>query len=296
MRLVHFIRDGVSRLGIQAAEGSVLDVTEARGGAAGEAGSSLPSTVEEAIAGGEGALAALRSLAENASGASLLREEELELAPCVPKPGKIICVGLNYRKHAEETNAPIPQSPILFSKYGNALAAHGEDVPLPAAVSDKVDYEAELAVVIGRKAKDVSREEALGYVFGYCNANDLSARDLQLRTSQWLLGKTCDKFAPIGPYLVTADEVGNPNELAISCTVNGETRQSSNTADMIFHCDEIVSYLSRHMTLEPGDLILTGTPEGVVLGYPADKQVYLKSGDIVTVEIEKLGRLTNRMV
>lgn len=295
MKLLHFIRDGASRLGIRVAEGAVLDVTEARGAMAGGADSAVPATVGEAIEGGPEAIAALQALAERAESAYLLREEELVFAPCVPKPGKIVCVGLNYRKHAEETNAPIPQSPILFSKYGNALAAHREDIPLPA-VSDQVDYEAELAIVIGRKAKDVVREEALGYVFGYCNANDLSARDLQLRTSQWLLGKTCDKFAPIGPWLVTADEVGDPNALSISCSVNGETRQSSNTADMIFHCDEIVSYLSRHMTLEPGDLILTGTPEGVVLGYPAERQVYLKSGDVVSVEIEKLGRLTNKMV
>ncbi|MDG0813394.1 fumarylacetoacetate hydrolase family protein [Cohnella rhizosphaerae] len=296
MKLLHFIRDGASRLGIRVAEGAVLDVAEARGALAGDADSAVPASVGEAIEGGPEALAALRALAERAGSAITLREEELVFAPCVPKPGKIVCVGLNYRKHAEETNAPIPQSPILFSKYGNALAAHREDIPLPSAVSDQVDYEAELAIVIGRRAKDVSREEALNYVFGYCNANDLSARDLQLRTSQWLLGKTCDKFAPIGPWLVTADEVGDPNALAISCSVNGEIRQSSNTADMIFHCDEIVSYLSRHMTLEPGDLILTGTPEGVVLGYPADRQVYLQSGDIVTVEIEKLGRLTNKMV
>lgn len=295
MKLLHFIRDGASRLGIRMAEGAVLDVTEARGAMAGGADSAVPATVGEAIEGGPEAIAALRALAERAESAYLLREEELVFAPCVPKPGKIVCVGLNYRKHAEETNAPIPQSPILFSKYGNALAAHREDISLPA-VSDQVDYEAELAIVIGRKAKDVAREEALDYVFGYCNANDLSARDLQLRTSQWLLGKTCDKFAPIGPWLVTADEVGDPNALAITCTVNGETRQSSNTADMIFHCDEIVSYLSKHMTLEPGDLILTGTPEGVVLGYPAERQVYLKSGDVVSVEIEKLGRLTNKMV
>ncbi|WP_217596011.1 fumarylacetoacetate hydrolase family protein [Cohnella sp. GbtcB17] len=295
MKLLHFIRDGASRLGIRIAEGAVLDVTEARGAMSGGADAAVPATVGDAIEGGPEAIAALRALAERAESAYVLREEELVFAPCVPKPGKIVCVGLNYRKHAEETNAPIPQSPILFSKYGNALAAHREDIPLPA-VSDQVDYEAELAIVIGRKAKDVAREEALDYVFGYCNANDLSARDLQLRTSQWLLGKTCDKFAPIGPWLVTADEVGDPNALSISCSVNGETRQSSNTADMIFHCDEIVSYLSRHMTLEPGDLILTGTPEGVVLGYPAERQVYLKSGDVVSVEIEKLGRLTNKMV
>jgi len=133
-------------------------------------------------------------------------------------------------------------------------------------------------------------------VFGYCPANDLSARDLQLRTSQWLLGKSLDGFAPIGPYLVTADEVGDPNRLGIRCRVNGELRQNSNTADMIFKCDELISYISRHMTLEPGDVVLTGTPEGVVLGLPPERQIYLRPGDVVEIEIEKLGTLQNRLV
>lgn len=225
----------------------------------------------------------------------LLDESAIEWGPCVTRPSKIICVGLNYRKHAEETNAPIPSFPILFNKFPNTLTGHGCDVELNAQ-STKVDYEAELAIVIGKQAKSVSKEEALSYVFGYCAVNDLSAQDLQMRTPQWMLGKCCDGFSPIGPFLVTADEVGDPNLLDIRCSVNGELRQHSNTSDMIFHCDEIVSYISKHMTLWPGDIILTGTPEGVVLGYPEDRQVYLKPGDIVTVEIEKLGKLTNRMV
>jgi 2-keto-4-pentenoate hydratase/2-oxohepta-3-ene-1,7-dioic acid hydratase in catechol pathway len=142
----------------------------------------------------------------------------------------------------------------------------------------------------------VPQEEALQYVFGYACVNDLSARDLQMRTNQWLLGKSCDGFCPLGPYLVTADEAGNPNELAIKAIVNGEVRQSSNTSDMVFGVDKIVSYISQHMTLVPGDVILTGTPEGVVLGLPPERQVYLRPGDEVTIEIEKLGALTNRFV
>ncbi|MCR8644030.1 fumarylacetoacetate hydrolase family protein [Paenibacillus sp. N1-5-1-14] len=227
--------------------------------------------------------------------ACVLDEETITYGPCVTRPNKIICVGLNYRKHAEETNAPIPEYPILFNKFNNTISAPNQDIPLPK-VSTKVDYEAELVIVIGKTAKYVAQEDALSHVFGYCNVNDLSARDLQLRTHQWLLGKSCDGFSPLGPYLVTADEVGNPNDLTISCTVNGEVRQSSNTSDMIFHCDYIVSYISQHMTLVPGDIILTGTPEGVVLGLPPEKQVYLQDGDMVTIEIEKLGSLTNRMV
>lgn len=158
---------------------------------------------------------------------------------------------MNYRRHAEETKAAIPQYPILFNKFNNTLTGPGADVPLPK-VSEKVDYEAELVIVIGRTAKYVSKENALDHVFGYCNVNDLSARDLQMRTQQWLLGKSCDGFSPLGPYLVSADEVGNPNGLGIRCIVNGEVRQNSNTSDMIFKCDEIVSYISQHMTLIPG--------------------------------------------
>ncbi|WP_166243084.1 fumarylacetoacetate hydrolase family protein [Paenibacillus turpanensis] len=300
MKLLHFVKNDRLHLGVQTDRG-VLDVSEALAQFPAPAGLQLPTLVDEIIEGGTEALAALASYLElvNEKGAAAdsvwLREDELTYGPCVSRPNKIICVGLNYRKHAEETNAPIPEYPILFNKFHNALAAHNDDVPLPKA-SSKVDYEAELVIVMGRKAKDVEQENALDYVFGYCNGNDLSARDLQTRTAQWMLGKTCDKFSPIGPYVVTSDEVGNPNQLEIKCLVNGEVRQHSNTEDMIFHCDQIVSYISRHMTLVPGDLILTGTPEGVVLGYPPEKQVYLQDGDEVAIQIEKLGVLTNRMV
>ncbi|SDO22381.1 2-keto-4-pentenoate hydratase/2-oxohepta-3-ene-1,7-dioic acid hydratase (catechol pathway) [Paenibacillus sp. yr247] len=298
MKLLTFVQNGEYRLGIKLEQG-VLDVQAAL--QAVPFNKTLPATVHEVIEGGSEAVELLRaysesviSLADNKE-AYVLDEAVLTLGPCVTKPNKIICIGLNYRKHAEETNAPIPEFPILFNKFSNTLAVHGGQIPLPA-VSQKVDYEAELVIVIGKTAKYVSREDALSHVFGYCNVNDLSARDLQLRTHQWMLGKICDKFSPLGPYLVTADEVGDPNNLDIQCIVNGEVRQSSNTSDMIFYCDEIVSYISQHMTLEPGDIIFTGTPEGVVLGYPLEKQVYLKDGDQVTIQIEKLGSLTNTMV
>ncbi|MFN0226304.1 fumarylacetoacetate hydrolase family protein [Paenibacillus sp. KR2-11] len=299
MKLLTFVQGGELQLGIKTDEG-ILYVERALDLVA-DAKVNVPRTMKEVIEGGEGALQALRGLVEVAlsfggKGGALLRESDQTFGPCVTDPGKIICVGLNYRKHAEETNAAIPEYPILFNKFNNTLTGHGHDVSLAERVTSQVDYEAELAIVIGKEAKDVPIEEALNYVLGYSCANDLSARDLQLRTAQWMLGKTLDGFAPLGPYLVTADEVGNPNELAISCTVNGETRQSSSTSDMIFRCDEIVSYISQHMTLKPGDIILTGTPQGVVLGLPESERVYLRDGDTVTVEIEKLGALTNRMV
>ncbi|OAS17007.1 fumarylacetoacetate hydrolase family protein [Paenibacillus oryzisoli] len=298
MKLVTFLHNETYRLGVKREQG-VVDVLAALSAVMEE--KAIPTTIHEVIHGGAEALNDLHSFIDRVlstdtdTTAYVLDEAALTLGPCVTHPNKIICVGLNYRRHAEETNAPIPQYPILFNKFNNALAGHGEEISLPN-VSVKVDFEAELAIVIGKRAKSISKEHALSHVFGYCNANDLSARDLQLRTAQWLLGKTCDQFAPIGPYVVTVDEVGNPNDLAITTIVNGDVRQHSNTSDMIFHCDEIISYISQHMTLMPGDLILTGTPEGVVLGYPREKQVYLKDGDVVTIEIEKLGALTNRMV
>jgi 2-keto-4-pentenoate hydratase/2-oxohepta-3-ene-1,7-dioic acid hydratase in catechol pathway len=298
MKLLTFIQNGNYRLGVKVKQG-IVDVLAALSSVSAE--NKVPSTVHELIENGDEAVSALREyidhiLTLNSDNSTYILDESMLIhGPCVTNPNKIICVGLNYRKHAEETNAQIPQSPILFNKFNNTLTGHGHDIPLPM-VSEKVDYEAELVIVIGKTAKNISKEQALDHVVGYCNVNDISARDLQMRTSQWLLGKSCDKFSPLGPYLVTGDEVGNPNDLEIKCLVNGEVRQHSNTSDMIFPCDEIVSYISQHMTLVPGDIILTGTPEGVVLGYPEEKQIYLKAGDIVTIEVEKLGTLSNRMV
>ncbi len=295
MKLLTFEKNGALSLGVKTGQG-VLDVV---GALEKHPAKEVPQTVHEVIEGGQQAVNALQSFTDamlnGAAAEFLLEESSLTLGPCVAHPNKIICVGLNYRKHAEETGSPIPQYPILFNKFNNTLTGNGADIALPK-VSQKVDYEAELVIVIGKNAKYVDKEQALDHVFGYCNVNDLSARDLQLRTQQWLLGKSCDGFSPLGPYLVTADEIGDPNQLEIRSIVNGEVRQQSNTSDMIFHCDEIVSYISQHMTLVPGDIILTGTPEGVVMGYPPEKQVYLKDGDVVTIEIEKLGTLTNRMV
>jgi 2-keto-4-pentenoate hydratase/2-oxohepta-3-ene-1,7-dioic acid hydratase in catechol pathway len=298
MKLVTFIQNDQFHLGVKIDQG-IFDVSTALTSV--PSVTSIPTTVHEVIDGGTAAVAALDQYIKLALASSvnktpfLLEESALTIGPCVTHPNKIICVGLNYRQHAIETNAAIPEYPILFNKFNNTLTGHNHEVPLPK-VSQKVDYEAELVIVIGKTAKYIEKADALSHVFGYCNVNDLSARDLQLRTQQWLLGKSCDKFSPLGPYLVTADEVGDPNKLQIKCIVNGDVRQNSNTADMIFHCDEIVSYISQHMTLVPGDIILTGTPEGVVFGYPVDKQVLLKDGDIVTIEIEKLGSITYTIV
>jgi len=295
MKLVTIVQDGTQLLGVKT-EAGIIDIPAALSA---HPADQVPQDVMTVIEGGAEAVAALQAYVDGLpgeEGAAYVRDEEtVQWGPCVTHPNKIICVGLNYRKHAEETHAPIPETPILFNKFNNTLTGHKAEIAVPK-VTEKLDYEAELVIVIGKPAKYVDKEQALEHVFGYCAVNDLSARDLQLRTQQWLLGKTCDDFSPLGPYLVTADEVGNPNDLAIKSIVNGEVRQNSNTSDMIFYCDEIVSYISQHMTLVPGDIILTGTPEGVVLGYPKEQQVYLQPGDEVTIEIEKLGSLTNRFI
>jgi 2-keto-4-pentenoate hydratase/2-oxohepta-3-ene-1,7-dioic acid hydratase in catechol pathway len=242
---------------------------------------------------GEGDMAALTRLIDKARAAGerfFVPENAAEFGPCVTDPEKIICIGLNYRKHAAETGNPVPPLPILFNKFNSALNHHGGTIAVSKEPAEKFDYEAELVIVIGREARNVSEEEAPNYIFGYATGNDFTARDLQSRTSQWMIGKSGDGWAPLGPWLVTADQVDGDN-LKIELKVNGETRQSSNTSDMVFGCKKLVSYISKHMTLKPGDIIFTGTPEGVISGMPKDKQVWLKPGDKVTTSIEKLGEL-----
>jgi 2-keto-4-pentenoate hydratase/2-oxohepta-3-ene-1,7-dioic acid hydratase in catechol pathway len=208
----------------------------------------------------------------------------------IDRPGKIICVGLNYRDHAEETGAEAPTAPLLFAKWGNALIGDGDAIVLPPE-SEQVDYEAELGVVIGRTTRRVAERDALDAVRGYICVNDVSARDLQFGDGQWTRGKSPDTFCPVGPRLVPREEIPDPQALAIRCRVNGRTLQDSSTANMIFSVAEIIAHISRTITLEPGDLIATGTPAGV--GIARDPQVLLQDGDEVTVEIEGLGALTN---
>lgn len=285
MKLVQFSLSGEERLGILT-ENGVIDVKESA------SNGNVPHSVQDVILGGKAALNFLHGL--GGPSVKMIPENGIHYLPCVTSPEKIICVGLNYVSHTSETKMEIPKHPVLFNKFGNALAAHREKILLPAS-AEQFDYEAELVIVIGREARSVSKEEALSFVFGYAPGNDLSARDLQARTPQWMLGKTCDGFAPVGPCVTTADEVGDPQSLKIECRVNGELRQSANTRDMIFDCAAIVSYISQYMTLKPGDIIFTGTPAGVILGMPAEHRRWLKAGDEVRVTIEKLGSLTSIM-
>ena len=286
LKFVNFQLNSQIRLGVKV-ENGIMDIAQVS-----DAYSlGVPKTIEQIIAAGKSVSEKLQKYAESTS--FLIDEDNIVYAPCVTNPEKIICIGLNYLDHANESKMEIPLSPVVFSKFSNALAGNKQEILLPINAK-QFDYEAELVIVIGKTAESVSRENAMSYIFGYTIGNDLSARDLQFRTGQWLLGKTCDGFAPIGPYLVTADEV-NPSDLEISCRVNGELRQQGNTKNMIFDCAYIVSYLSHHMTLKPGDIIFTGTPAGVILGYPEGKRVWLKSGDEVSVSIEKIGTLINKL-
>ena len=290
-------RDGDDlKLGVKISRG-VVDVAAAQA-ALGTGNGGAPGSMDALIAGGEEARQALADLVARAEAAPATKdwirdEAALTLGPAVPNPGKIVCVGLNYRKHAEETGAAIPETPVLFSKFTNTVAAANEDVPLTDAAT-QYDYEVELAVIMGDDVRNVAEADALGKVLGYATANDISARDLQTRTSQWLLGKTMDKFMPIGPYLVTAEDVPDSQKLALRTWLNGELRQNSNTDDMIFSVAEIIAYISRHFSLAPGDVIITGTPEGVILGMA--EKTWMVPGDIVEVEVEGLGKLENRMV
>lgn len=278
-------------LGIRFDDG-VFDVAQASA----LLGLAAPQSLEQLLR--EGGLAQVEALIAETRSAKLTQalvpESSITYGRLFTNPGKIVCVGLNYRRHAQEIGMSIPKVPVLFNKFNNSLAAHKSTIRLPPReVSYKFDYETELLVVMGRHARDVSEAEALDCVAGYCTSNDFSARDLQLESGgQWMIGKTLDAFAPIGPYFVSAARVGDPNNLKLETHVNGELRQSSNTSDFIFNVQQVISYISRHFALEAGDIIFTGTPQGVIQGMAPDKRVWLKAGDQVTSTIEKLGTLS----
>jgi 2-keto-4-pentenoate hydratase/2-oxohepta-3-ene-1,7-dioic acid hydratase in catechol pathway len=222
--------------------------------------------------------------------AYVLRTDVQLLAP-IPRPGKIVAIGLNYMDHCRETNTEPPKKPLMFAKFPSSIIAHNDVIEWDPSLTSQVDYEAELAVIIGKTARFVTPDVALSYVFGYTCANDVSARDLQFGDGQWTRGKSLDGFCPIGPWIITADEIPDPNALSIRCEVNGQALQNSSTREMIFDVKTLIAYVSHAVTLEPGDIILTGTPAGT--GAFRDPKVLLKDGDHVAVEIEKIGRLEN---
>lgn len=218
--------------------------------------------------------------------------QQVDLAAPLLAPAKIVAIGKNYAEHAIETKSAVPEEPIVFAKFATSIIGPGADITWNASLTNQVDFEAELAVIIGQRARNVAEENALDYVFGYTCANDVSARDLQYRGKQWVRGKSLDTFCPLGPWIVTADEIPDPQNLGIRCQVNGRTMQNSHTSKMIFSVPFLISFLSHHFTLLPGDIILTGTPDGV--GAFREPPEFLRDGDSVMVEIEAIGQIVNQ--
>jgi acylpyruvate hydrolase len=286
MRLVTFVASGEPRAGVLI-DGNVVDLNRADSG--------LPSTVLGLLQGGEGLIERARRAVESAAGGPAAHAAgSVRLLAPIPRPPKVICIGLNYARHAAEAGLAIPARPSTFLKASSTVAGPGEAIIRPPT-TEQLDYEVEFAVVIGRQGKAIGRDEAMGYVAGYTIVNDVSARDLQFsKDGGIIVGKNFDTSCPMGPYVALIDELPDPTGLRLRTWVNGQPRQDSSTADLIFDVPAIIEFLSRQLTLEPGDVIATGTPEGVGLGMKP--QVWLQPGDVVRMEIDGLGVLENRVV
>lgn len=286
MRLVSYLDQAEDRLGVEHTDGRIWSASSL--------GAGLATTMAELLAAGEPGLEALRSAAAAAADADRIGDvgPERRIAP-VPKPGKVIAVGLNYRAHVDEHDSDIeaPKVPMLFAKFSTSVVGDGAAVEWDPGLTDEVDLEAELAVVIGRRARRVSEAEALDYVLGYTCLNDVSARDLQFLDTQFVRAKSLDTFCPMGPALVTADEIGDPSGLRIRSLVNEQVMQDSDTSHMIHSVAQLVAFCSAAFTLEPGDVIASGTPDGV--GYFRDPKVLMHDGDVMTIEIERIGKIQN---
>ncbi|XP_021333903.1 fumarylacetoacetate hydrolase domain-containing protein 2A isoform X3 [Danio rerio] len=289
MRLVQFchkVAEGIVRVGVEQDEGQGIVDLKAFD-------PSMPSTMREFLElGPKGMDCAKRALS---SGQNVLPRSDIRLLSPVTNPEKVVCVGMNYKDHCLEQNAPIPKEPIIFSKFPCSITGPNDDIILPDE-SQEVDWEVELAFVIGRKGKHIKEEEALSYIAGFTVANDVSARDWQMKRNgkQWLLGKTFDTFCPLGPALVTTDSLKDVHKLGIRCFVNGATVQESNTNQMIFQTEKVVAWVSQFVTLYPGDVFLTGTPPGV--GVFRNPPVFLKKGDVVECQIDEIGSIRNTVV
>jgi 2-keto-4-pentenoate hydratase/2-oxohepta-3-ene-1,7-dioic acid hydratase in catechol pathway len=279
----HRAADG-DRLAVVTYEDRVIDVADLLGGG--------PWTMSRLLSAVDPALAAIRTALDRGTSWPDRALGDVDPLPPIDRPGKIVAVGRNYHEHAAEEGLDAPQDPILFTKFPSSVIGDGADVVWRAADTGQVDYEAELAVVIGRTARDLPVESALDVVLGYACLNDVSARDLQFGDGQWVRGKSLDTFCPFGPWIVTTDDILDPGTLGIRCIVNGETLQDANTSEMVHGVAELLAFCSRYMTLEPGDVIATGTPGGV--GVFREPPRFLGEGDEVVVEIDRIGRLTNR--
>ncbi|MCI2253476.1 fumarylacetoacetate hydrolase family protein [Domibacillus sp. PGB-M46] len=282
MKWMSFKHEGKEKYGFYLAEKQAVAAVSDIDGA--------PTTLASAIEEGQ----FLASVCHNPESVSFVEEASIEWLAPIPRPLKnVMCVGKNYRDHAIEMGgeASVPEHPMIFTKASTAVSAHGAPIPAYESLTDSLDYEGELAVIIGRKGKEISREEAFDYVFGYTVLNDITARDLQSRHKQFFIGKSLDGSCPIGPWIVSKDEIADPHNLAIQTMVNGEIRQQSNTSHFIFPIDEVIHVLSKGMTLEPGDIIATGTPAGV--GFAMEPKGTLQKGDTVEITVEGIGTLSN---
>jgi len=288
MKLVTFEHAGKARLGALVTVGGSEKVFDLR-----DLDTHLPEEMVEFLAAGSSAIDRVKKALAAASPAAGLDRSSVTLLAPILRPGKIIAIGQNYLEHAHESGAGKAPYPIIFAKFANAIIGPGAPIVIPSVVTQP-DYEGELAVVIGRKGHSIPEGEALDYVGGYMALNDVSARDWQNRTSQWVIGKTCDTFCPIGPVLVTADEIPDPQDLRVRTIIGGEVLQDGHTSDMIFSVAHLIADMSRVMTLEPGDVIATGTPPGVGAGRKPPR--WLRPGDVVRIEIEKIGVLENPVV
>lgn len=308
MKLVTFTRQDETRIGAVVKENKIVDLNYAFQALLKEQGKIRYKEIAEAyipadmigfLQGGEESLSYAKEAVsfalkhENVFADKIIHDyEDVKIEAPLLNPGKIICVGHNYRDHILEMGHELPENPVIFAKFANTIIGPEDDIPL-YPISEQLDYEAEFAFIVGKRARGVKRDRALDYVAGYTIANDVTYRDIQRRTLQWLQGKTVDGTAPMGPWIVTADEMGNPGGLEMVLTVNGEERQRANTDNLVFDVPRLVEFLSNLMTLEPGDVVLTGTPGGV--GFARNPQVFLKDGDVVRIEIDKIGVLENKV-
>lgn len=307
MKLIGFTHRGVSKIGavvhhhVIDLNGAFIALQESKGKIRAQqiAEAYVPNDMNGFLQGGKESIAYAKEAIEYAleakedDGKALIYQlEDVKVEAPVPGPGKMICVGHNFREHILEMKRELPPYPVIFAKFANTIIGPEEDIPF-FPISEQLDYEGEFAFVIGKRARNISQTDALDYVAGYTIVNDITYRDIQRRTLQWLQGKTVEGSAPMGPWLVTSDELTNPSGLELVVTVNGEERQRSNTANLVFSVQYLVEFLSHLMTLEPGDVILTGTPGGV--GAAQDPPLFLKDGDVVKVAIDKIGILENKV-
>lgn len=288
MRFVQFERGGDRRVGVEIRDGG--DIVDLCAG-----DSSIPSDMRSFIEGGQKTLLAAKSVIDR--GGSIIPRDSVKIVAPIYNPDKVLCVGMNYKDHCEEQNAPVPIEPVIFNKFPSSIIGPTEDLQYPKE-TQKLDWEVELTIVIGKDAKRVQESDAMNYVFGYTVAHDVSARDWQLEPGknggQWLIGKAMDGFCPLGPAIVMKEDINDPHNLGLRCRVNGVTKQDSNTNQLVHKTAAMVSFISRFMTLRPGDVILTGTPPGVgVFRKPPE---YLKKGDVVECEIDGIGKVVNKIV